>query len=147
MTFYRNKRAFTLMELITVVVIVSIIAAFAIPNYNRSVLKAHEKDIVANMRAIVAAEEIYRSENGVYWPTGFGGMLTPLINTNLRLGIVENQVVYTCFRFGGLGHMCQAIYQPNPQWTIRMSTFSAVPWNIVCFGGGCPTCTGAGCPN
>ncbi len=92
---YRNKKAFTLTELITVVIVIGIMAAFAIPNYSASVEKAHRRDATNNLIAIHGANQIYQAEKGAYWPSSGTQDLTA-INTNLRLSIIPNGMEYTC---------------------------------------------------
>lgn len=83
---------FTLMELMVVVVIIGIIAAFGIPNYQKSIQKAHERDMLAQLTMIHAANVLYRSYNGNYW-SGLNQDLAA-INTNLSLNIIANGASY-----------------------------------------------------
>jgi type IV pilus assembly protein PilE len=89
-----NERSFasgfTLLELMVVVIIVGIIAAFAIPNYNKSIQKAHERDMLAQLTSINAANLLYRSYDGKYWNTSGANKNMAEINSALSINIIAN---------------------------------------------------------
>lgn len=90
-----NKRhGFTLMEILVVVVMLGIMAGFALPAYNNSLRKANERDATINLIAIHGAQMVREARTGAYWDGGAGN--TASINTNLGLNIVENDVTYSC---------------------------------------------------
>ena len=76
---HKNKRAFTIMEIVIVVILIGIIAAFALPNYNKSIRKSHERDAVLQLQALHAANLIFRARNGDYFDTVGTGELLPVI--------------------------------------------------------------------
>ncbi|MFA5261292.1 MAG: prepilin-type N-terminal cleavage/methylation domain-containing protein, partial [Candidatus Omnitrophota bacterium] len=65
----RKHKAFTIVELIVVVIVMGAIAGFAIPNYTRSVENAHYQDALLQLKAIHSAQQIYKARSGQYWPT------------------------------------------------------------------------------
>lgn len=81
---------FTLLELMVVVIIVGVIAAFAIPNYNKSMQKAHERDMLAQLTSIHAANLLFRSYDGNYWSTGGVNADMAAINSALSINIIAN---------------------------------------------------------
>ncbi len=99
---YKQLSAFTLTEMMVVVLIISVMAAFAVPNYTRTVERAHSKDAATELTTIWAANQVYKAQNGKYWPTT--GQRPPVagdpditqINTNLHLSIVANGMTYLC---------------------------------------------------
>jgi general secretion pathway protein G len=72
----KTQSAFTLVEMMIVVVIIALLAAIAIPNLLRSRQQAHEAAAQANLKLIANALENYAAINSIY-PTG----TTPLMGT------------------------------------------------------------------
>jgi len=62
----KQRKGFTLIELMIVVAIIGILAAIAIPNFLRFQLKAKSSEGKTNLAAIRTAEQSYYSEFGFY---------------------------------------------------------------------------------
>ena len=97
----KTDTGFTLTEVLLTVVIISILTSMALPQYVKTVERAHERDAEANLMAIHAANRIFFTKTGSYFPppaafppavlNGPGG-----INETLRLSIVPNGFTYQC---------------------------------------------------
>ena len=68
--YYKNKRGFTLIELLVVVLIIGILAAIAVPQYQKAVMKSRSINMLMLLRSIASAEETYYLTNG-NWATKF----------------------------------------------------------------------------
>ena len=91
------KKGFTLSEILIVVIILGIMASFAIPGYLKTITRGHIKGATVNLISIHAANTIHRSESGKYWPEAVGPFGLDDINLNLRLSIISSPAVaYSC---------------------------------------------------
>ena len=95
-----NKSGFTLIELLVVVLIIGILAAVALPQYQKAVLKTHYANAKALALTYLKAAQIYHLANN-QWPTEFAQLDVDLpagsaINTvaNSNCGISGN--IYCC---------------------------------------------------
>lgn len=61
-----RKRAFTLVEIMIVVLIIGILMAIAIPNFVRARENGQQKTCMANLRTIEQAKEIYTYTNSLH---------------------------------------------------------------------------------
>ena len=62
----KNKKAFTLLELLVVILIIGILAGIALPQYKKAVLKSRFATIKNTTRAIYDAEQRYYLANAQY---------------------------------------------------------------------------------
>lgn len=64
---YKKQRGFTLIELLVVVLIIGILAAVALPQYQRAVLETRVKSRLYTAQPLFKAAQLYHLEHG-QWP-------------------------------------------------------------------------------
>ena len=95
-TYFNNNGGFTLIELLVVVLIIGILTAVAVPQYNKAVEKSRLTQQMVTVRALYNALEVYRMENGDYPPAKDGKPGTHNIsyfNDILDIDIHTNQQI------------------------------------------------------
>ena len=71
----RNQAGVTLMELLTVIVVIGVLTSIAIPSYRRYTMRAQRSDATAALLRIAAAQEKFYLQNNTYTTTvGAGGL-------------------------------------------------------------------------
>ena len=78
----QRRLGFTLIEVLTVTVIIGVLAAIAIPQYYRVKGKAYIASMQSDLRNLVTAEEMYFAEHGSYT-----GDVSDLENFRLTSGV------------------------------------------------------------
>lgn len=132
----KSNQGLTMMEIVIVIVMVGILAAFALPNYGRSIQKSDERAAVANLAAIKAGVRMWLANSNNTQINNWGNLAT--INNELGLAVIDNKLNYACF---SANNRCSATH-PGAGWSVE---FDDTLTTIHCGGGTCPTCTGAGC--
>lgn len=137
----RKERGFKLIEILIVIIIIGILAILALPQFGKAKERAMDKEAIANLKLISAAEKIYRMEATYYYPNSgtaaVGGM-----NTFLRLSLPEGSSRnwdYTIESGGTASFDARgARYSPPSGWgrTFKINQTLEEPCCIS--GGNCP---------
>jgi prepilin-type N-terminal cleavage/methylation domain-containing protein len=73
-----SSRGFTLVEIMVVVVIIGLLAALALPAFQRTQRATQNARVVNDFRVFAQAFEIYNSTNG-FWPNNVGSGVVPTL--------------------------------------------------------------------
>jgi prepilin-type N-terminal cleavage/methylation domain-containing protein len=88
--YTKYKRSFTLMELLVVVMVIGVLAAIGNRGFTKMRETTYQKEAIANIRLISAAERSYGMELGTY----FSGNAVTDINNGLHLSLAEKNWDY-----------------------------------------------------
>jgi type IV pilus assembly protein PilA len=97
-TTYRSRQGFTLVEIMIVVVIIGLLAAMAIPAFQKVRQSSQDKAVLNNARQLAAAADQYFLENGV--STVAQTSLVGSTNYVKALNLVANETYPTGFTQG-----------------------------------------------
>ncbi len=75
-------KGFTLIELLVVVLIIGILSAVALPQYENAVLKSRAAGLLANLKTLRQAVDVYYMANGQY-PTSFADIDVSFAGTEI----------------------------------------------------------------
>jgi len=114
----RHTRGFTLVELLITLVIISILAAVAIPAYTSNVRQGRQVDAQRVLMALAQTQEIYRFQNGGY--TGVVANLT-------ALGFVDDSATNSA----GVQYYPPANIQITPGAGNPVTTYTATIWGSI----------------
>jgi len=114
------KSAFSLLEIIIVVIIVSILASIAFPGMVRMYETNMDKEAMSSLKLIQAAEDSYYLEESEYFETDVGCETNPgfsyadTINSNLVLRLSTINWEYCVDNIGGFSAWARRTMATNP---------------------------------
>ena len=87
-----NKKAFTLIEMMIVIAIISALLMASMPIYNKMIFKSRADEAKATIHAIALAQERYFQEIGEYYPPIATGEVTNenVIGDNLKVDLSKS---------------------------------------------------------
>jgi prepilin-type N-terminal cleavage/methylation domain-containing protein len=103
--YQQAQRAFTLIELLTVIAIIGILAAILIPTVGKVRGTARDAACLSNVRQIVMAQQLFADSNKDYFTSGYLGVdtwqqqLEPYVGVNGKAG--REQAFHMCPRYDG----------------------------------------------
>ncbi len=119
--FQRNRKGFTLIELMIVVVIIGILAALAIPRFMTASTKSKQSEAKQILKQVYVMERAYFQEKGIY--------SADLVELGVEVGIFDTQRYGYTIVVTGPTFIASAI-APDPgidddassdEWTINES--------------------------
>ncbi len=119
---YTGRKGFTLIELLVVVLIIGILAAVALPQYQKAVLKSRFASMIPVVDALVQAERFYYQEHGTYTtnlslldvtpPTSSAFVIGTWFNSAQTQGVIvgeyKGKIQYLCNIMGNGTQECRA---------------------------------------
>jgi prepilin-type N-terminal cleavage/methylation domain-containing protein len=118
----RNKKAFTLIEMLVVVVIIGILAAIALPQYQKAVEKARATEALINLKALREAWDRYNLTYGTTATT-----IAQLTDFDIKINI-DNSSNYYAYSLNPQGAI-HAERKPNARYRLIAITRDYLYYN------------------
>jgi prepilin-type N-terminal cleavage/methylation domain-containing protein len=139
-----NKKGFTLIEIIIVLVIIGVLALIALPNYNAQVIQGSASTAQNNLISIYNAQKAsYINNNKYYFSAVCPDTLNNINNSPLlALNLADTNFNYCCANVNGF--TCTATNKSDANLILKVTGgTTAVPDSIILPGGvGCGSSTG-----
>jgi type IV pilus assembly protein PilE len=99
----KHEKAFTLIELMIVVVIIGVLAAMAIPRFMRTTTKSKQTEAKLILKQIYTMERAYRQERDAYYPGDGSTVVAQPGAIIVPLGVEIAPAVYYSYSITGNG--------------------------------------------
>jgi type II secretory pathway pseudopilin PulG len=139
----RLQKAYSIMEIMITVIIVSVIAGFGIASFQKAGDKNIERGLFVDLRVIMSAMEIYRVRHQGYVPGAVDLSTVGAINAALTINILGDNATYSCTS-DPADYQCTA--SSNEGFALRVGTATVPALVIHCSAGTCPSCDATSCP-
>jgi len=134
-------QGFTMMELIVVVILFAVIAGFAIPGFDKTIRRSHERSAILFLTSLHLANEIYEVKMNEFLPGA--GLSLAQINSGLEINIQAQNMTYSYTRSAVDAYKATAAWSGSTNFTIRVNEQSmSSANNPCCSAGSCPTMPG-----
>ena len=140
MYFNQAKQGFTLIELLVVVLIIGILAAVVLPQYQMAVAKSRSVEALTLLKSLANAEEVFYLANGHY-ATDISLLDIDIPAEQLggwgqRNENKPNQFLYSCAGDGAsaCGAFAQSSNLPNFQMRLQHTAYAGEHYCEVCSG-------------
>ena len=137
----KSSGAFTLTEIMVVVIILSITASFAIPKYQKAIRSAHERDTVLALSGIQSASRIYYVNNNNQFLSGTDLDLGS-INSNFKINIMANGMIYSYTSAAPNSYTILAAWDESGtanDFQVSAQGDSNADSSPCCYAGNCPS--------
>ena len=125
---------FTLVEIVVVIVLIGIIAAFGVPGYGKMIRKSHERNAILGLTSIHQANSIYEAKTGEYLP---GNPLTlTQANAGLSIDVKSLDMTYSYARTAASAYTATSAWTGGSNFTVRVDE------GALLLGANNPCCTG-----
>ncbi|OGX07834.1 MAG: hypothetical protein A2Z88_08705 [Omnitrophica WOR_2 bacterium GWA2_47_8] len=121
------------------IIIIGVISALAIPNYRKTVERAHRQDAETQLIALHAANHIYRAQTGQTYLQAPTALDIDAINNALGINLISNGMTYS--------YQCTTPFSDYTATAIRQAPATAFTITITNLGvspGYSLACTPAG---
>ena len=145
----KRENGFTLMELIVVIAVLGIIASFAISNFDKTIQKSRERDIILQLNNFYAVNLLYKARTGNFWRNGVGAgqnystSNANTINSGLNINLVTQRgYVWSYSYYSNDTYWFDVIV--DSKFSIGITNTAGFPRGTVC----CSSGSGPGkCPS
>ena len=126
-------KAFTLMEVMVVIILLTVVASFAIPNYADSVNRTRVRDAVSQLSVLNAANAVYNAQANAFYPGT--GLTIDSINSGLNINLIANSLTYSYTRSSTTAYTATAAY--GSTFTVQVNQAAISSTNPCCSAGNC----------